>query len=332
MSRDRAINRRAFGAGVAAAAASSALPTISAFGQTATTSGAGTNPWQQLGALSARARDLKLSVPRTASITVTGGTSFTDVMPAVAGFIDHVESSASTSNAPRTDVDALLDSASDLLISITSAERSPRNAPDTNEPGVQVVSDTFDTLKDGYLELFDSCVILDQHRAMVNWYVSRLLDAKSGQLYDAVEDSICAPWYFIGMIHGLEGSFNFKTHLHNGDSLKAKTFHKPPGRPEVWLPPSDWASSAEDALTMENCANQPDWSLAHTLYRFEKYNGFGSRHHGINTPYLWSFSNHYTKGKYVEDGKWNPDMPSQQCGAAVMLKVLIDSGRIARPA
>ena len=43
--------------------------------------------------------------------------------------------------------------------------------------------------------------------------------------------------------------------------------------------------------------------MARILYRWEAYNGFGSRRQGINTPYLWAFSNHYTKGKYVADGK-----------------------------
>jgi lysozyme family protein len=331
LSRDPAINRRVFGAGVAAAAASSVLPAIPALGQTAATPGVSANPWQELGALSARARELKLSVPRVSSLAATGGTSFSDVLPAVVGFIDHIESSASSSAAAPADVDALLDRASDLLISITSAERSPRNGPDPNEPGLQATSYTFEALKDDYLKLFNSCVISEQHRTMVNWYVTKLTDANGDQSYDNVEDAICAPWYFIGIIHGLEASFNFKAHLHNGDPLKARTVQVPAGRPPVWLPPSDWASSAEDALTLEKFSDQSDWSLAEMLYRFEKYNGFGSRSHGINTPYLWAFSNHYAKGKYVADGKWNPDAVSQQCGAAVMLKALVEAGKIAQP-
>jgi len=72
-------------------------------------------------------------------------------------------------------------------------------------------------------------------------------------------------------------------------------------------------------------------ALARTLYRMEAYNGFGSRRKGINTPYLWAFSNHYTKGKYVADGKWNPDYVSTQCGGAVMLKALITGGKAALP-
>ena len=40
------------------------------------------------------------------------------------------------------------------------------------------------------------------------------------------------------------------------------------------------------------------------LFRLEAYNGSGYRdkHPDVKTPYLWSFSNHYTRGKYVADG------------------------------
>jgi len=51
----------------------------------------------------------------------------------------------------------------------------------------------------------------------------------------------------------------------------------------------------------------------------------------INTPYLWSFSNHYSKGKFVADNKWSWSAVSAQCGAAVMLKVLVDDGIVKVP-
>ena len=56
------------------------------------------------------------------------------------------------------------------------------------------------------------------------------------------------------------------------------------------------------------------------LYSFEKYNGMGYRAKGINSPYLWSYSNYYTKGKYSDDGVYDPELVSQQCGAAVLLR------------
>jgi hypothetical protein len=52
----------------------------------------------------------------------------------------------------------------------------------------------------------------------------------------------------------------------------------------------------------------------------ERYNGFGYRPKGIHSPYLWSFSNHYTKGKFTADGHFDGDAVSKQIGAAVLLR------------
>ena len=81
------------------------------------------------------------------------------------------------------------------------------------------------------------------------------------------------PWYFIGIIHALEASFNFNGHLHNGDyPLSKRTVSVPANRPEVWNPPSDWESSAEDAIKYEGFVGQKDWGLERVLYRWETYN------------------------------------------------------------
>jgi lysozyme family protein len=325
MKRGRVISRRQFGAGAAAAAA--VLP-FRALAQTAAPTAVGANPWGELGAIAAQARQLGLAVPRM-SLGLTGGTDYNDTMPAVVDFIDHLKASAAAANTAPADVDALLKRASALLMTINNAERSPRVEP--TELGAQLSQFTFESLRDEYVSLFNSCVISDAHRAQVTWYVNKLTDTTYDKSYDTVEDAVCIPWYFVGIIHAMEASFNFDAHLHNGDPLDKKTVHVPAGRPLVWLPPTDWPTSAEDALTIEGFANQTDWSLARTLYRMEAYNGFGSRRKGISTPYLWAFSNHYTKGKYVADGKWNPDYVSTQCGGAVMLKALITGGKAALP-
>jgi lysozyme family protein len=62
------------------------------------------------------------------------------------------------------------------------------------------------------------------------------------------------------------------------------------------------------------------------LYLLEKYNGFGYRNQGLQTPYLWSFSNLYQKGKYTVDSRFDPEAVSEQCEAAVMLKALTNRG------
>lgn len=182
-------------------------------------------------------------------------------------------------------------------------------------------------LQDEYARLFASAVPRPEHAERTQWHLAMMRRARAR--YEAVGARVDIPWYFIAAAHGLEASFNFRAHLHNGDfPLNSRTRQVPSGRPSVWLPPSDWESSAIDAMRLLGFAGQSDWSLPRTLYRLEAYNGFGYRRFGVPTPYLWSFSNHYERGKFVADGRWSATARSQQCGAAVMIKLLADGGDI----
>jgi lysozyme family protein len=134
------------------------------------------------------------------------------------------------------------------------------------------------------------------------------------------------PWEVIATIHFMECSGRFDQHLHNGDPLTRPTVQEPKGRPLNWLKLRDdqrtWELSALDALAYDNFILWTDWSIPGALYKLEGYNGWGYRGHGINTPYLWSGTQHYTKGKYVADNEWDPNAVSKQLGAAPILKAL----------
>jgi lysozyme family protein len=188
-------------------------------------------------------------------------------------------------------------------------------------------STSFAHLKDRYEALYAGMFIRPEWASQVEWHRKKLLQYKPR--YDPVAYSTGVPWWFIGIVHALEGSFNFATHLHNGDPLSERTVRHPANRPEVWNPPNDWESSATDALILDNVAHQVDWSLARTLHRLEGYNGFSYYHHFINSPYLWSFSNQYVRGKFVADHVYDENAISKQCGAAVMLRALTAAGDIA---
>lgn len=187
----------------------------------------------------------------------------------------------------------------------------------------------FAALAPRYQALFDACEIRQDHLGAVEWCRKTIVANRTA--YQAVTNSTGVPWWFVGIVHGLECSFSFQRHLHNGDPLSAKTVHVPPGRPKTWSPPFKWTTSAVDALTFQGLTSANDWSLARVLYRLEGYNGYGYYGRGINSPYLWSFSNQYEKGKFVADGKYDPDAVSNQVGAAVMLKALVNAGDIDPP-
>ena len=177
-----------------------------------------------------------------------------------------------------------------------------------------------DDLRQQYQNLFDTCVIDPKHADDVNQAIARILPRQAR--YQAVADPLGIPWYFVALVHNLECSLNFNSHLHNGDPLTARTVHIPPGRPLKGRPPFTWEQSANDALKLRGLASLSDWSLPAVLYRLEGYNGYGYRllRPPINSPYLWSFSNHYVRGKFVADGRFNPSAVSDQCGTAVLLR------------
>lgn len=198
---------------------------------------------------------------------------------------------------------------------------APAEPPEVVAPDRMQRSIRYADLRDEYRALFLTAELRPDRTAMAQWHGAALRRARPR--YEAVAARVDVPWYFIGTIHALEASFNFRAHLHNGDfPLSARTRQVPAGRPLRWLPPSDWESSAIDAMRLMGFAGQSDWSLERTLHRLEAYNGFGYRRLGVPTPYLWSFSGHYDRGKFVADGRFSSTARSQQCGAAVMLKLL----------
>jgi len=184
------------------------------------------------------------------------------------------------------------------------------------------------TLKAEYENLFNTCNIKQTKVSVVENIIKKILASKSR--YETVGNPLDIPWYLIVAIHSMESGLSFTRHLHNGDPLTARTIHVPVGRPVNGNPPFTWEESASDALQLQKLDQWNDWSLPGLLYQLEKYNGWGYRtkHPHVLSPYLWSFSNHYIKGKYIADGTWSETAVSQQCGAAVLLRRMAEKGDI----
>ena len=183
-------------------------------------------------------------------------------------------------------------------------------------------------LKQEYENLFNTCNVKQTKVSVVENIIKKILASKSR--YETVGNPLGISWYFVGVIHNMESGLSFTRHLHNGDPLTARTIHVPAGRPVNVNPPFTWEESASDALQLQKLDMWNDWSVPGLLYQLEKYNGWGYRtkHPHVLSPYLWSFSNHYTKGKYIADGTWSETAVSQQCGAAVLLRRMAEKGDI----
>jgi lysozyme family protein len=187
-------------------------------------------------------------------------------------------------------------------------------------------------LKRDYNELFSTCKASPFRLRSVDALVDSI--ASGRRRLEAMGTTFGIPWYVLGIIQMLEGGGSFSRHLHNGDPLTARTKNVPKGRPSAGRPPFTWEQSAKDAIELEHLDTWKDWSVAGILFRFEAFNGFGYRKRTINipSPYLWSFSNHYRKGKFDRDGHYDPNLVSEQCGAAVLLHRMIERGLAAQTA
>ena len=128
------------------------------------------------------------------------------------------------------------------------------------------------------------------------------------------------PWEFIAVAHNRESNGDFNTYLGNGQSLKKKTTIVPKGRG----PFATWEEGAIDALlnAPPYAAKNKDWTIGGTLTKLEEYNGLGYARMDKPSPYLWAGTNQYDKGKYVADGKYDPNHVDQQLGVAGLLKFM----------
>jgi lysozyme family protein len=146
-------------------------------------------------------------------------------------------------------------------------------------------------------------------------------------------------WVFIAVSHYRESGADFTKNLGQGDPLDRKTTHVPAGR-GPFLGPQAFEDGAVDALV--NCApyaaRLTDWTAAGMLTNLERYNGLGyftgpvtkrngvvvARYPSQPSPYIWSGTDQYAKGKYVADGVYDPDTVDKQLGCAGLILALID--------
>jgi len=217
------------------------------------------------------------------------------------------------------------DTAGEVITPVTAP--STRPSPTVPAGGLPALSTntTFAEVATQCGAWYAACNVRPERMSNVDFYVSRLFKFKP--TYESVgADLNGIPWQFVGIVHGMEAGFDFSRHLHNGDPLTDRTRQVPAGRPATGNPPFTWRASAVDALMLKGLHQVPSWPLARVIYELERYNGFGYRARALPTPYLWSFTNLYEKGKYVRDHEFDPEAVSKQCGAAAILKGLEEKG------
>lgn len=184
-----------------------------------------------------------------------------------------------------------------------------------------------------YRELFAKAAIRPERAGEVEALAARIGVLSRWSRYLAVGRQTGVPAHVVGILHSLECGLSFAGHLHNGDTLGARTVHVPAGRPASGQPPFAWEESAVDALRLGGLDRWRDWSVAGVAYVLERYNGFGYRNRrpAVPSPYLWSCTTAYVSGKFLADHAWSATAVSRQCGGMALLRMLLDRGQIAMP-
>ena len=84
---------------------------------------------------------------------------------------------------------------------LADAERSPFTDGDLRAARTY----EYEPLRDGYLALYDNCALRPERADLTNWYIATLLKPDYRGRYEEVQKRLQIPWYFVGIIHSLEG-------------------------------------------------------------------------------------------------------------------------------
>lgn len=131
------------------------------------------------------------------------------------------------------------------------------------------------------------------------------------------------PAAIIYCLHQRESSGSFLCHPHEGSPLTQRTRFVPKGRLPNVPPPYTFEQSAEDAYYVFDKLDQVQWpKRSAALQGIESFNGLGYQkyHPDVPSPYLWSGTTVYTRGKYTGDGRFDRTARDKQLGCAAILK------------
>jgi uncharacterized protein (TIGR02594 family) len=173
-------------------------------------------------------------------------------------------------------------------------------------------------------ELYLSAQVDGARRSAIATVLNRIAGHRA--LYEEAALRTSVPWWLIACLHHKESGLRFDRHLHNGDPLEARTVNVPRGRLPDSEPPYTWVQSCTDALRMKQNSMPEVWDVAGSLNFAERYNGLGYRSKGVYSPYLWCATNHYTRGHYVADHRFDPDAVAKNPGAAALLLMMEERG------
>jgi lysozyme family protein len=165
------------------------------------------------------------------------------------------------------------------------------------------------------VNLQDAGMKADLARFQRNWELNRAR-------YEAVAAQTGVPAPLIAALHWRESTGNFNTYLHQGDPLGRPATHVPRNIPVF----HKWEDAAVHALNLKKnirddlslTASTTDTAAMATYAEY--YNGLGYHKRGKPSPYVYSGTDQYQRGKFVRDGVYDPNHRDRQLGVITMIE------------
>jgi lysozyme family protein len=143
--------------------------------------------------------------------------------------------------------------------------------------------------------------------------------------FKPVEEELGIPMVWMICSFERESGMDFKTSPAQGDPWNRVSTHVPSGVGpfKSFTEAAIW-SYKHDGLNK----NSAPWSWPYACWGWEKFNGFGPRDHGRVSGYVFAGTDQYDPphgqaGKYVADGKWDPNEVDKQLGCVALALELI---------
>jgi lysozyme family protein len=176
----------------------------------------------------------------------------------------------------------------------------------------------FSDLKDGYTQdLIDAKLTRGQD---IVRQARHLVSLK--ERYEAVTKATGVPVAWLLCIDYRESDNDAHTYLGNGQPIIGR------GRRTTEVPRNrgpfeTWEDGAIDSLRyMALVTPNVTWSLLYAIWEAERWNGFGPRFRGKPSGYLWAGTSIYQGGKFVADGRWDPEKNDKELGVVPLLQML----------
>ncbi len=190
----------------------------------------------------------------------------------------------------------------------------------------------FNTVVNGYANMWEKCVIDPKDKGTVDVVVERIMNQKAR--FVEASQMTGAPWWWIAGIIYREADLDLRCYLGNGEKLNHVTTLVPKGRG----PFASFALGCVDALTIQQVNGVPlinlpseAWTIEFALFAAEELNGEGYGLHNENSPYVWAGTNLEQPGMFTSDHGYDATARDTRLGMAAIIIGLMAVDSTVRP-